>query len=88
MGDLLRAIGMHLDAAPSQEILLTLRQRGALERAERSLDAAANALRGGELPEIVSFELAEASRALGGILGREPTEGMLDAIFSRFCIGK
>jgi tRNA modification GTPase len=88
MGDLLRAIGIHLDAAPSQEILLTLRQRGALERAERSLDAAADALRGGGLPEIVSFELAEASRALGGILGREPTEGMLDAIFSRFCIGK
>ena len=39
-------------------------------------------------PLIVAEQLRLAIRALGGILGRDATEVMLDTLFGRFCIGK
>jgi tRNA modification GTPase len=37
---------------------------------------------------IVAEQLRLAIRALGGILGVDATEVMLDTLFGRFCIGK
>ena len=39
-------------------------------------------------PLIVAEQLRLAIRALGGIIGIDATEVMLDALFGRFCIGK
>ncbi len=39
-------------------------------------------------PELVASDLRWALDCLGEITGRKATSGVLDAIFSRFCIGK
>jgi tRNA modification GTPase len=88
IGALREEIARHFREAPGEEILLNLRQRTALQNAVDNLASAGRSLRQGELPEIVSFELGEAAREVGGILGRDPSDELLDAIFSRFCIGK
>ena len=38
--------------------------------------------------DILSYELEDAVRHLGLILGRDIDEALLDRIFSDFCIGK
>jgi tRNA modification GTPase len=86
--ELRNEIAKHLEDAPGEEILLSLRQRKALRDALDNLAAAARGLRAGELPELVSFELSEAARQVGGLLGRSASDELMDAIFSQFCIGK
>jgi tRNA modification GTPase len=81
-------IAKHLDEAPGEEILLSLRQREALRHAVDTLASAVRGLRAGQLPELVSFELSEAAREVGGLLGRDASDELMDAIFSQFCIGK
>jgi tRNA U34 5-carboxymethylaminomethyl modifying GTPase MnmE/TrmE len=50
--------------------------------------AAAAALDAGHPDEIVCSELRRAARALDGVLGGDVDVDVLDAVFSRFCIGK
>ncbi|MCC7106027.1 MAG: tRNA uridine-5-carboxymethylaminomethyl(34) synthesis GTPase MnmE [Chloroflexi bacterium] len=64
------------------------RQKDALLRARAALDQAVVALRDGTPPDVLAGEVAIAVRALGEITGQDATEDLLDAIFSRFCIGK
>lgn len=66
----------------------TPRQKEALLRAERALATAVAARAEGAPPDILAGEVAAAVRALGEITGQDATEDLLDAIFSRFCIGK
>jgi tRNA modification GTPase len=82
------AIADRLRNSPPEEILLNLRQRNDLERALAGLIATGNLLKKNELPELISCELGEALRAVGGILGRDPSQELLEMIFSQFCIGK
>lgn len=67
---------------------LNLRQRQALARAARALQAAQRGLEDDLGEEFVAADLWEALDALGEVTGRRTTEDLLDAIFSRFCIGK
>lgn len=60
----------------------------ALRRAEAALDAALRARTAGLPADIQASEVAAAVSALGEITGENATEDLLDAIFSRFCIGK
>lgn len=69
-------------------IVLNLRHKGCLEDALQSLYGAEELLRGGAYGELVSFELAQASKKLDSILGWDGDSELLDRIFSRFCIGK
>lgn len=39
-------------------------------------------------PLLIAENLRRASRSLGEIVGVDATEVMLDALFSRFCLGK
>ncbi len=68
--------------------LITARQADAAQRARRSLEAACEALRAGDLPDLCSADLIAAIAALDEISGRDASEAVLDGIFSRFCIGK
>ncbi|HYZ23136.1 MAG TPA: tRNA uridine-5-carboxymethylaminomethyl(34) synthesis GTPase MnmE [Rhodopila sp.] len=64
--------------------LTRARHRAALTEAAAHLTAAERA----ELPELRGEDLRLAMRALGRITGHVGVEDILDAVFSRFCIGK
>jgi tRNA modification GTPase len=68
------------------------RHRDRASEALMALAEARAALREGAGLELVAFSLAVAQRALGEITGHSGLgpvgEEVLDAIFSRFCIGK
>jgi len=72
----------------SPVVITNLRQRSALERAERALQHAARSLRDGFAAEFVAVDLSEAREALEEITGLINNEDILDRIFSSFCIGK
>ena len=77
--------------ASDDEILVTnARQATLLKQAaaaiKNSLDALAVWQDGA--PELVAGELRVAAARLGELSGSEVQEGLLDAIFARFCVGK
>ncbi len=59
-------------------------------RQKEQLQAAAAALARADLSELVvaANELRNAAEALGRMLGKVCSEDILDAVFSRFCVGK
>jgi tRNA modification GTPase len=63
-------------------------QRDRLASAHDAVARARNLMREGEGGELVAFELREALEALGEILGRRAGPMLLEAVFSRFCVGK
>jgi tRNA modification GTPase len=69
-------------------VIPNLRQKELLERSLASAAAAANDFENGTAPEFVSINLTRAADGLGEILGTTVKVDILDAIFSRFCIGK
>jgi tRNA modification GTPase len=68
--------------------VVTARHRSAMEEAAGALGRAERVARESGEGELVALELREALAALGGILGREAGEDVLQRIFARFCIGK
>jgi len=66
-------------------LIVRERHRRALEQAVESIDVV---LSGREALELQAEELRRASAALGRIVGAVDVEEILDAVFSRFCIGK
>lgn len=68
--------------------LANARQVDAVLEALRSLDFALQTLNDGAPVDLLASDLMAATRALGGLTGREASEALLDAIFARFCIGK
>jgi tRNA modification GTPase len=72
-----------------EEILLTkLRHKDALDRACGYLEQVIHGLKHGTSAEFVSSDIRETLKELGIIIGRDITEDVLDAVFSKFCIGK
>jgi tRNA modification GTPase len=69
---------------PPDQLALNQRQRELANRASRALASAA--LQHDIL--LIAEELRGARRAFDAITGRADVEAMLDALFSRFCIGK
>jgi tRNA modification GTPase len=90
--DLRFAIMKHLFGEPSLErdgVLVTnLRHYQCIQAAEKHLESAAVALRGGLSEEFVLIDLNGAMKNLGAITGEVDPEAILQDIFSRFCIGK
>jgi tRNA modification GTPase len=90
--DLQSAIMKHLFGEPSMDrdgVLVTnLRHYQCIQAAEKRLETAAVALRGGLSEEFVLFDLNGALKNLGAITGEVDAEDILQEIFSRFCIGK
>lgn len=77
------------DAEASGILPSTLsRCRTALEAAQRSIECALQAVEDRAGDEIVAAELRLALDHLGVIVGEVYTDDILDALFSRFCIGK
>jgi len=74
--------------AGGEALLASVRQRELIERAAARLHAARAVAGRGRGFELVAFELREAADALAAIVGETTTDRVLDAIFSRFCVGK
>lgn len=81
-------IGGSVGRSEEDVVLAVPRHVEALTRAEQALQQALQAMDAEMPPEIVSGEVTLAVRALGEITGEHATEDLLDAIFSRFCLGK
>ncbi len=75
------------DGALGQAYIVEERHYDALLRAEKALkNAAENA---GEItPDLLSVDIKEAWDALGEITGETATEEIINAVFSKFCVGK
>jgi tRNA modification GTPase len=71
-----------------ERIAVNARQGVALREARGALARLAAAVDDGAPPEILSVEIRAAADACGTVTGRSVTADLLDAIFSRFCIGK
>ncbi|MGB0590796.1 MAG: tRNA uridine-5-carboxymethylaminomethyl(34) synthesis GTPase MnmE [Myxococcota bacterium] len=71
-----------------QLVITRTRHHAALQRASGCLIAAAEALASGEPAEFVAVDVAEATDALGEIVGLTTIEDVLDRLFGSFCIGK
>lgn len=68
--------------------MINARHEDALRRGQEALTRALEALSGGLTPELVALELRAAVNAVGEVVGKTVGEGLLDAVFSQFCIGK
>jgi tRNA modification GTPase len=74
---------------PSEGLLIThLRHRGALERAQASLEQVLLSVERRMAAEFIAVDLRAAVNALGEIIGETTTDDILDRIFKEFCIGK
>jgi tRNA modification GTPase len=71
------------------EVVVTNRRhRDSLQKAAVELDRARASLAAGTTNEFIALDLREAVNALSEITGEMTSEEILNAIFSRFCIGK
>ena len=71
------------------EIIITnVRHKEALQEAEKMLSCLIEGLQSGISPEFLTLEARGILYALGKILGTDISEDILNAIFSKFCIGK
>lgn len=71
------------------DVLITsLRHKQALSAALNALERAQQAVQSGNAFELISADVQEALHSLGEITGETTSEDILEAIFSRFCIGK
>jgi len=88
LGDAVAAL-FPAGTAPSGEGLLTdARQEDAVGRALAAVRRARSALEDGLTPDAVLTDAEDALNALGELTGRVAKEEIVDAIFSRFCVGK
>ncbi len=69
-------------------IAASARHEQALRSAATALDDARSALASGVPVDLVGIDLRECARELGTITGESAAEGLLDRIFSQFCVGK
>lgn len=84
----LAAVAPQLDHGDAL-IVTSARQAATLSESATALRRAQAALTDGMTgSEVVAAELRTAAARLGEISGDEVTEGVLDAIFARFCVGK
>ena len=72
----------------SEPLLSNVRQISALEKAEKVLRAALQALENGFPWDIISIDIRKALQHVSEVTGDDVQEDLLETIFSRFCIGK
>ncbi len=69
-------------------VLSNSRQFASASEARAHLEAALSALKGGFTQDIAGMDLELSLSALRSVDGRDVSEEITDAIFSRFCVGK
>ncbi len=76
------------DKLPTGQLVTNLRQAEAIARARDSVIAVIEGMDMGLTPDAVLTEAEAAASAIGEINGRTIREDAVNAIFSRFCVGK
>ncbi|MCB1180455.1 MAG: tRNA uridine-5-carboxymethylaminomethyl(34) synthesis GTPase MnmE [Chlamydiia bacterium] len=72
-----------------EEVVITqLRHKEALVEVQTALSEVIRGLEEKISPELVALEMRTCLKSLGKIMGTDVTEGLLNSIFSQFCIGK
>jgi tRNA modification GTPase len=69
-------------------LVQNVRQKEALERAERNLTQALSGIASGLPDDFITIDLSATASALGEITGETVQDDLLEAIFSNFCVGK
>ena len=72
----------------SQAVLLNARQNAAASRAKASIELALEAIKAGLPLDTAGLDLEAALGALGELDARQVGEDVVNAVFSRFCVGK
>lgn len=86
--EIIKRVREELAQSGEREALINERHEAALIQAREAVEAALKAL-GEEIPaEVLALELRRGIDRLGEITGESTSEGLLDQIFKRFCIGK
>lgn len=85
---LVRALESRLSGGFSEDSLTVERHLRLVREAEAALESGLAAVEGGCPVDVASLDLRAAREALAQITGENPTEGLIDEIFSRFCVGK
>jgi tRNA modification GTPase len=88
---LLELVAPRFGAAPcsvANVLVANTRQKLLLDRAVDCLDAALAGAEAGASLDALVLDLREAADALGEITGEVAPEEVLEAVFSRFCLGK
>ena len=78
----------HSPASSEQLVIVKQRHVLALEDTLAAMARLEDALSAGMSLDVLSYELEDAVRSLGSILGHDVDTALLDRIFSEFCIGK
>ncbi len=75
-----------------QAVLVSERQRAAMDEASAALDRGMDLCRSAretiDCAEVLAFEIRYALDALGTVTGAVTTEDLLGQVFAKFCIGK
>lgn len=72
----------------SSMVVTNVRHRNALIKAKESLERVLKGLNEGQSNEFLAVDIRNATNSLGEIIGVVTTDDILNAIFSKFCIGK
>ncbi len=75
-------------AVSEAPVVTSPRHKEALTRAQDHVNAAYDAHRDGQLPDLVAIDVRAAVNALGEITGQTASEDLVETIFGTFCIGK
>lgn len=88
--EVLRAGGVGQAGGDAEEtaVATTVRQRDLLVAAATAAASAAATLEAARPVELAAVDLRAAVEALGGVVGIGLGDDVLDAVFSRFCVGK
>lgn len=85
---LMEALKARLSSALNDDRLTVERQIECVQDAITALSSAQDAIQAGTPVDVVSLDLKRALARLAEITAADPTESVLDEIFSQFCVGK
>ncbi len=85
---LVSRINSQMPDLTSGQIVTSARHKQKLAAALKATRAARAKIHEGDSPDLIAFDLREASNSLDEITGKLYTEQILERIFAKFCIGK
>ena len=72
----------------NEPLLFNARQLGLLNKAKNHLLDAKKQAIDGQVIDIISIDLTNAYNCINEILGKSNKDGLMDNVFSKFCLGK